>query len=153
LHFWGNPMNTEGYKRKRSAILSADKVVLSVIICFMLSSQNANASPPAVTRNDISMYIRSEAVLEAVVKSSKRWSDGGRVLHMVAEYKVIDVFKGNVQKDEILIVTDTCLDEPIPEHMLGYPVVEEYCRGGIGLTNPDGPVEDEPIDATGTFGE
>lgn len=46
----------------------------------------------------------------------------------------MDIFKGDVNKDEILIVTDTCLDEPIPRQMLGYPQVEDYCRGGIGLT-------------------
>ena len=33
-----------------------------------------------------------------------------------------------------MIVTDTCLDERIPKGMLGYPRIENYCRGGIGLT-------------------
>jgi hypothetical protein len=45
----------------------------------------------------------------------------------------MDVFKGNCDKDEILIVTDTCVDEHIPRQMLGYPGVENYCRGLIGL--------------------
>ncbi|MCP4259840.1 MAG: hypothetical protein GY774_20355 [Planctomycetes bacterium] len=30
-------------------------------------------------------------------------------------------------------MTDTCLDEPVPRNMLGYSVVERYCRGLIGL--------------------
>jgi hypothetical protein len=45
----------------------------------------------------------------------------------------MDIFKGDVNKDEILIVTDTCLDEPIPREMAGYPKVEDYCRGLIVL--------------------
>lgn len=45
----------------------------------------------------------------------------------------MNVFKGNIDKDDILIVTDTCLDNPVPEEMMGYPVVEKYCRGLIGL--------------------
>jgi hypothetical protein len=53
--------------------------------------------------------------------------------HLVAKYKILDVFKGDVDKDDILIVTDTCLDKPVPREMLGYPVVENYCRGLIGL--------------------
>lgn len=99
-------------------------------ICCLV---NAYASPPACHRNDISMYIHSDAVVEAVVQKSRRWSQG-ETLHLVAKYKIIDVFKGDVYKDEILIVTNTCLDMPVPKEMLGYPVVDNYCRNGIGLS-------------------
>jgi len=60
-------------------------------------------------------------------------SEGSATAHLVAKYKVLEVFKGDVHKDDILIVTDTCLDKPVPERQLGYPAVKDYCRGLIGL--------------------
>jgi len=77
--------------------------------------------------------MQSDVVVKAVVIKSRRWSEGSATLHLVAKYKVLEVFKGDFHKDDILIVTDTCLDKPVPERMLGYPVVEDYCRGLIGL--------------------
>ncbi len=82
------------------------------------------------------MYLESDIVVEAVVTKSRRWSEGAATLHLVAKYKVLDVFKGDVDQNDILIVTDTCMDEPVPERMQGYPVVESYCRGLIGLQLP-----------------
>lgn len=109
-------------------------IYFAAITWFMCAASDATASPPACPRNDISMYIQSDAVVEAVVTKSRRWSEGVATLHLVAKYKVSEVFKGDVTKDDILIVTDTCLDERIPRQMLGYPRVENYCRGEIGLT-------------------
>jgi len=105
----------------------------AVIIWFMSAVSIAHASPPACHRNDASMYIASDVVIEAIVTKSRRWSEGSATLHLVAKYRVLDVFKGDVAKDDILIVTDTCLDKPVPKRQLGYPVVEDYCRGLIGL--------------------
>jgi hypothetical protein len=65
----------------------------------LMGYSSAGASPPACHRNDISMYIHSDAVVEAVVKKSRRWSQGETV-HLVAQYKVMDVFKGHVHKDK-----------------------------------------------------
>jgi len=110
------------------------KVICFAVIAWLMSAVlSANASPPAYPRNDLSMYMKSDAVVEALVTKSRRWSEGAETLHLVAKYKVLNVFKGNVDKDDILIVTDTCLDKPVPEGMLGYPVVKNYCRGLIGL--------------------
>jgi hypothetical protein len=109
-------------------------ILFAVIIGMMSAPASTDASPPACDRNDVSMYMKSDAVVEAVVTKSRRWSEGTVTLHLVAKYKVLDALKGDVDKDDILIVTNTCLDEPVPERMLGYPVVENYCRGGIGLT-------------------
>ena len=106
---------------------------ISVITWLMSATSSVIASPPACDRNVFSMYIKSDAVVEAVVSKSRRWSEGAATLHLVAKYKVLDVFKGHVDKDDILIVTDTCLDKPVPREMLGYPAVKDYCRGGIGL--------------------
>lgn len=108
-------------------------ILFAVTIWIIISFSSASASPPACHRNDASMYINSDAVVEAFVTKSRRWSEG-RTLHLVAKYKIMDVFKGDVNKDDILIVTDTCLDEGVPREMAGYPVVEDYCRDGIGLT-------------------
>jgi len=108
-------------------------ICLAVIAWFMSAASSTDASPPACPRNDVSMYFESDAVVEAVVTKSKRWSEGSATLHLVAKYKIMDVFKGDADKDDILIVTDTCLDKPVPERRLGYPVVDDYCRGLIGL--------------------
>ena len=108
-------------------------ILFAIIIGIMSVFTNANASPPACHRNDASMYMKSDAVVEAVVTKSRRWSERATTLHLVAKYKIVDVFKGDVDKDDILIVTDTCLNKPVPERMLGYPVVKDYCRGLIGL--------------------
>ena len=90
------------------------KVICFIVIAwFMSAALSANASPPACPRNDVSMFIQSNAVVRAVVTKSRRWSEGAVTRHLVAEYKVLDVFKGDVDKDDILIVTDTCLDKPV----------------------------------------
>ena len=110
------------------------KVVLFAALVGSISpSTHTSASPPCCTRNDCAMFIDSDAVVSAMVKQSKRRSEGKITLHLVATYQVLDVFKGNVRKGDILIVTDTCIDEPVPEHVAGYPNVENYCRNGIGL--------------------
>ena len=109
-------------------------ICFAVIACLMGVASSADASPPACPRNHVSMYMQSDAVVEAVVAKSRRWSEGAETLHLVAKYRILNIFKGNIDKDDILIVTDTCLDKPVPRHMLGYPPVEGYCRGGIGLT-------------------
>jgi hypothetical protein len=106
---------------------------IAIIITIISTVTNSNASPPACLRDDIAKYINSDTVVEAVVTKSRRWSEGGTTLHLVAKYKVIEVFKGDVERANILIVTDTCMDTPVPRHMLGYPVVKKYCRGLIGL--------------------
>ena len=82
------------------------KVVCFAVIAWLMSAVlSANASPPAFPRNDVSMYLESDAVVEAVVIKSRRWFEGAGTLHLVAKYKVLNVFKGNVDKDDILIVT------------------------------------------------
>ena len=108
-------------------------IFIVTIICLVSNSKSAIASPAACSRDDISMYVNSDAVVEAVVTKSRRWIEGVSTIHLVAKYKISDVFKGEVDKDKILIVTDTCLDLPVPREMLGYPVVKDYCRGLIGL--------------------
>jgi len=74
-----------------------------------------------------------DAVVEAIVIKSKRWSEGAVTRHLVAKYKVADVFKGEVDKDEILIVTDTCLDKPVPRE--GGYVGLSGCRGLLPRLN------------------
>jgi hypothetical protein len=49
----------------------------------MSAASSADASPPTFPRNDVSMYMNSHAVVEAVVIKSKRWSKGA-VTHNTA---------------------------------------------------------------------
>ena len=90
------------------------------------------ASPPATWMNDVSMFISADAVVETKVIKSRKWSKGDTV-YLVAKYRVLDVFKGDIRKDDIVIVTDRCVDQPIPKEVLGYPNVEGYCIKGMNL--------------------
>lgn len=80
------------------------------------------------------MYDAADAVVAGSVISSRRWMSGQTTVHLVAKYHVVRVFKGNLAEHEVVIVTDTCLDEPIPEHAIGYPAVQDYCLDGYHLT-------------------
>ena len=62
----------------------------------MRTASITDALPPAYPRNDLSMYMRSCAVAKAVVIKSKRWSKEDVTRHLVAKYKVLDVFKGDM---------------------------------------------------------
>ena len=99
----------------RFSIQFMGKVCYPAIAWLMSATSITNASPPAYPRNDLSMYLESDAVVEAIVTKLRRWSEGSTTLHLAAKYKVVDVFKGDVDMDDILIVTDSCLDEPVPE--------------------------------------
>lgn len=118
--------------RKANQLTKKDIYIVAIVWLISCTS-SADASPAAYPRNDLSMFMKSDMIVEVVVTKSRRWSEGSTTLHLVAKYKVVDVFKGDVDKDDILIVTDTCLDESVPERMVGYPAVERYCRGLIGL--------------------
>lgn len=51
-------------------------IILAVIICIICTVTNAAASPPACFRNNVSMFINSNAVVEAEVIKSRRWKEG-----------------------------------------------------------------------------
>jgi hypothetical protein len=105
--------------------------VVTGLCCIVVSK--AFASPPATTRNDVSMFLSAGAVVEAMVIKSRKWTEGIHTVHLVAKYRVRDVFKGDIRKDDIVIVTDTCLDKPVPEEEFGYPGVKDYCMGGMNI--------------------
>ncbi len=93
----------------------------------------AFSSPAACMRNDASMFLSADTVVEVEVINSRRWNESVNTVHLVAKYRILDVFKGDVQKKEIVIVTDSCLDIPVPEWMIGYPGVSDYCNGQLNL--------------------
>ncbi len=45
-----------------------------------------------------------------------------------------EVFKGSLASGDVVIVTDTCFDKPVPRERMGYPGVENYCLGGLNLS-------------------
>ena len=96
------------------------------------------------------MYHAADAVLTAAVTSSRRWQAGSVTVYLVAKYRVTRVFKGDIAQGEVVIVTDTCLDQPIPQHAIGYPGVEAYCLGGRNLTLTGVRTKDgRPVESTG----
>lgn len=48
-----------------------------VIILFIGATSSVNASPPACHRNGVSMFMNSDAVIEAMVTKSRRVVRGG----------------------------------------------------------------------------
>jgi hypothetical protein len=105
-----------------------------IVLLFGISSTSiALASPPACARNHPGLFMLADAVIEASVIKSRRWKEGISTLHLVAKYRVNDVFKGDVKRGSVVIATFTCLDKPIPEWAIGYPGVMDYCQGGGGL--------------------
>ena len=107
---------------------------LVVAVAALASAGEVIASPPACTLSDAAMYQTADAVMAAEITSSRRWASGPTTLHLVAKYRVQEVFKGEPRPGEVVIVTDTCIDRPVPEEMLGYPVVQDYCLGGLNLS-------------------
>ena len=80
------------------------------------------------------MYMKSDAVVEAVVTKSRRWSEGSATLHLVAKYKIVDVFKGDV--DQVLNdVKNTKAD------IGGYLLIEGL--GLLGLSTNKSKIEHE----------
>lgn len=106
----------------------------AVLAAVLLPLAAAVASPPACDHSNASRFRAADAVAAAEVTSSRRWAEGGTTLHLVAKYELREVFKGALAPGETVIVTDTCLDAPVPEEMLGYPAVERYCLGGLNLS-------------------
>ena len=105
---------------------------LACAIFFYL--QDVLASPAACQRSLAAMFKSSDSVVEAKVTSSKNWKEGSNILNLVAEYRILNTFKGDIQPAKVIIVTDTCWDKPVPQEMLGYPPVKNSCLGGINLS-------------------
>ncbi|MGB0910306.1 MAG: hypothetical protein ACPGYT_08075 [Nitrospirales bacterium] len=105
-----------------------------ILLCSFLLGTVAEASPAACMRNTVAMFNVADAVVEAVLTSSKRWREGQTTNHLVAQYQVNGVFKGDFENEQAIIVTDTCLDQPIPDNEQGYPGVQDYCLGVMNLS-------------------
>jgi hypothetical protein len=69
---------------------SNHKFILFAVLFITCGFADSDASPPACFRNDVSMYIYSDVVVESVVKHSRRWSEGTSTRHLVAQYVVTD---------------------------------------------------------------
>ena len=135
------------------SLIHFGRVGFTALLFFMCLPSGLTASPAACDRNAAAMFHASDAVVEAVVTSSRRWQSSRTTIHLVGKYQILDVWKGALHADDVIIATDTCLDEPIPDEFLGYPVVGRYCMEGRNLTltgvrsedgQPLGPSENFP---------
>jgi hypothetical protein len=105
---------------------------------MLLAALAGSASPPACWRDDAAMVAASEAVVTAEALSVTA-SRGASVRSMDARYRVIEGLKGPPKGGELIRVVVSCTDEPVPRELLGYPIVQRYCRGeaGLALTGVD----------------
>lgn len=101
---------------------------------ILLMFSQAFASPAACWRDDLSMFKEADIVVAGEVVTSRRWLEGAATHHLVAKYRIVDVFKGDIDSGGVVIVTDTCLDTPPPRHYEGYPAMENYCMDGAHLS-------------------
>ncbi len=118
--------------------------ITSLVLLFMFQVSSI-ASQAACRMSDAGLFSRSDLVVTAHVTSSKRWREGPSTVHLVAKYRIEQVFKGELNPGEILIVTNSCLDTEVPEEVLGYPAVNDYCRGNLapsltGVLREDGSI-------------
>ena len=69
--------------------------------------------------------------MTAELLSSRRWTPGGAVHHLVAVYRVVESFKGDLAAATEVIVTDTCLAGKVPMGDSG-PLADprRYCAHG-----------------------
>ena len=125
------PTRARTCPRRRSAF---GYLVAAVAVSPLVPVADAVASPPACMRGDPSMYRAADAVVEAVVTTSRRWNSSPITVHLVGRYRVSAVFKGGLAAGEVVIVTDTCFDKPLPRAAMGYPRADAYCLGGINLS-------------------
>lgn len=108
--------------------------IYSVAILFVFQASHSFASPAACQRNITDKFLFADLVVEAKVIKSRRWKEGNTTLHLVAKYQVLDIFKGEVKKDSVQIVTTTCLNKNRPnDGLLGYPRATPYCPKGLNI--------------------
>jgi len=108
--------------------------IYSVAILFVFQTSLSFASPAACQLTITDKFLFADLVVEVKVIKSRRWKEGHITLHLVAKYQVLDVFKGDVKKDSVQIVTTTCLKTNRPiDGLLGYPRVTPYCPGGLNI--------------------
>jgi len=113
---------------------SMRRFIFSVALLFVFQVSHSFASPAACQRNITDKFLFADLVVEAKVIKSRRWKEGHTTLHLVAKYQVLDVFKGDVKKDSVQIVTTTCLKTNRPnDGLLGYPRATPYCPGGLNI--------------------
>ncbi len=108
--------------------------IYSVAVLFVFQASYSLASPPTCQRNIVDKFIFADLVVEAKVTKSRRWKEGLSTLHLVAKYQVLDVFKEDVKKDSVQIVTNTCLEKSRPNNdLLGYSRATPYCPKGLNI--------------------
>jgi hypothetical protein len=113
---------------------SMRQFIFSVALVFVFQASNSFASPAACHRNIADKFLFADLVVEAKVTKSRRWKEGVTTLHLVAKYQILDVFKGEVKKDSVQIVTNTCLEKSRPNNdLLGYPRETPYCPKGLNI--------------------
>jgi hypothetical protein len=78
------------------------------------------------------MVVASEAVV-TVEALSVTASRAGAIRSIDARYRVIEGLKGPPKGGKLIRVVVSCIDEPVPPGLLGYPIAERYCRGEVGL--------------------
>lgn len=107
---------------------------LAAFVVNLALAQGSGASPPACQRSDIDLFAIADLVATAELVSSRRWQEGSSTLHLVATYRLREVFKGDLEADATVIVTRTCLDMRISGEFVGRVDPRRYCPGGAGLS-------------------
>jgi hypothetical protein len=85
------------------------------------------------------MVAASDAVVRVEVLAATGTRSASRRA-LEARYRVVESLKGSLQRDARLAIAVSCLDEPVPPALQGYPMANRYCRAGFGptLTGVDG---------------
>jgi hypothetical protein len=118
---------------KAVTAVAAAAVVLGALLGAVSSGI---ASPPVCVPSLAGLFIAADAVVEAALTDAQARAEtrrGERRRFVSASYQVVDVFKGRLADGERVRLVKSCIDAPVPAEFAGYPMVERYCRGDIGL--------------------
>jgi hypothetical protein len=99
---------------------------------LLLAVRPGSASPPACWRDDAAMVVASDVVVTAGTLGVSA-ARSGTLRSMEARYRVIEGLKGRLKRGDLIRVRVSCLDEPVPPELRGYPAAQRYCRGDAGL--------------------
>lgn len=111
-------------------------VAVMVVSSFAMISGSI-ASPPVCVPSHAGLFTAADAVVEVAVKEARARAEarqGEKRRFVSAVYEVVDVFKGRLADGDRVRLAKSCIEKPVPREFLGYPMVEHYCRGDIGLT-------------------
>jgi len=106
-----------------------------LLTLFLVVPSELPSSPPACRQGAVDLFMEADLIVEGRLVEARRSGAAGGWLSLKAWFVAEDVFKGRVARGQKIPLYRSCHDRPVPEHLLGYPYVRDYCPGyGLNIT-------------------